>query len=274
MTVLYAGCSFTAGNGWDSGSTGPDGIVYFTDCKDNKNLWVNLLHNQLFGNEPLANIATGGQSNLRIFQTVAKCMLTQKYTHAFVQWTTPMRHEWSIGLESWGNTLQHSILGSKSITVNLHNNLTYPGDYIQDRFDRFFSLEHEHYRIVQLLEYVSILNSIAELTNTSIYFINGLCKWDKNFFTKVEYQVPSETTAHTQELIDLPNRDDKEYKILYNQIHNQYKEAGTILEDRWLNLYDSMEQNKIDTNNDNSHPGIQSNQNFTTTFLQAIKSKS
>ena len=274
MTVLYAGCSFTAGVGWGTSETVDDnGTVYFNDCKDSEHLWVNQLHSRLFGKESLENIATGGHSNLRIFQTSAKCMLEQQYSHAFVQWTTPMRHEWSIGLETW-DTLLRSCAGSAQRTINLHNNITYPGKYIQERFDKFILLEHEHYRLTQLLEYVSILNNIARLTNTNIYFINGLCKWDKNFFTKVQYKVPSETTGYTQELLDLPNRDDDEYKILYDQIHTDYEQAGTILEDRWLNLYNSMESNKIDTNKDNSHLGIKSNKHVTATFIQALNTKS
>ena len=57
-------------------------------------------------------------------------------------------------------------------------------------------------------------------------------------------------------------------------MHNEYQKAGTILEDKWLNLYESMDNNIIDRNNDKSHAGIQSNKNFTSTFLQALKTKS
>jgi hypothetical protein len=273
MTVLYSGCSFTAGVGWGSGWIDEKGQQCFNDCKHSKHLWVNLLHNRLFFDTPLDNIATGGNSNLRIFQTTATALLTSKYSHAFVQWTSPMRYEWSAGLETWNTTIR-SCAGSKQRTINLHNNVSYPGYYVQECFDRFILLEHEHYRLVQLIEYINILNRIAELTNTHIYFINGICKWDKDFFTRLDPSVPSDTTAYTQELIDLENRNDKDYKILYNKMHNEYQKAGTILEDKWLNLYESMDNNIIDRNNDKSHAGIQSNKNFTSTFLQALKTKS
>ncbi len=273
MTVLYSGCSFTAGVGFCDEWINEEGQRGFGDCKHSNHLWVNLLHNQLFFGQPLDNIATGGNSNLRIFQTTASALLKNRYSHAFVQWTSPMRHEWSPGLETW-DTTRRSCAGGKERSINLHNNVSYPGDYVQDCFDRFILLEHEHYRLVQLIEYINILTCIAELTNTNISFINGLCNWDKNFFKKVEYEVPKETTPYTQDLLDLETRNDKDYKILYNKMHDEYQKAGTIREDKWLNLYNSMESNKIDTNKDNKHPGIKTNKLLTTIFVQALNTTS
>ena len=263
MKVLLSGCSFSAGVGLSKTLVNND--TQYAECKDSANLWINLMYDNV------DNIARGGNSNLRIFQMATTALLEKSYDIALIQWTSFMRHEWSAGFETWDTTVR-SILGSTSKSVNLHNqNLS--SDYIQDRVDNFFVLEHAHYRIVQLLEYMNILCRIAKITKTEIFFINGLCWWDNNFFEKIDYKLPSETTKYTQELLDLPNHSDDEYAKLYAQMHSDYTFAGGIHKSRWLNLYDSMQSNIIDKAYDDAHAGIETNKLYAQKYLTEIDNR-
>jgi hypothetical protein len=100
---------------------------------------------------------------------------------------------------------------------------------------------------------------LSKLTNTKVFFINGLCPWDHDFFNKKESVLPSEYTAYTQKMLNTSNRDDGEVFQLYNIMHDNFINSGGIHESLWLNLYNSMLAHKIDVNNDNAHPGIKSN---------------
>ena len=51
-------------------------------------------------------------------------------------------------------------------------------------------------------------------------------------------------------------------KNLYNKIHNDYKNSGSIQQKLWLNLYQSFVSMMIDYGNDNLHPGPLSHQHY------------
>lgn len=266
MNVLLSGCSFSAGTGLSHPFMDDFGVKHYPDCKDSPDLYINLLY------KDVDNIALGGNSNLRIFQMATTALLEKHYDVAIIQWTSFMRHEWHAGFETWDTTMR-SIIGGSSKSVNLHNH-TLKGSDIQDRVDRFFILEHAHYRIVQLLEYMNILCRIAKITQTEIFFINGLCWWDNKFFHKIHYNNPIETTKYTQKLLDLENHNDNEYAKLYTKMHNDYRVAGGIHENKWLNLYDPMNRNRIDRGLDGIHPGVATNKKYAEFFKKILDNKS
>ena len=75
-------------------------------------------------------------------------------------------------------------------------------------------------------------------------------------------------TSYTKtEILNINNRKDEEIQTLYNKIHNEYAILGSIQDDSWINLYKSLEDSKFDYNNDNYHPGTQSN----LLYFQTIK---
>jgi hypothetical protein len=263
MKVLLSGCSFSAGVGLSKSLVNSD--TQYAECKDSPHLWINLMFDKV------DNIARGGNSNLRIFQMATTALLEKKYDVALIQWTSFIRHEWSAGFETWDTTVR-SNPGGASKTVTLHNQ-TLRDSFIQDKVDNFFVLEHAHYRIVQLLEYMNILCRIAKITKTEIFFINGLCWWDNNFFDKINYKLPSETTKYTQELLDLPNHSDEEYAKLYAQMHSDYEVAGGIHKSHWLNLYDNMQSNIIDRAFDGTHAGIETNKLYAEKYLTELQNR-
>jgi hypothetical protein len=243
--VLFAGCSYTAGTG-------------FAQEKKDPALWVNLLHEHTWLKDyELENCAQSGRSNAGIFQDAVYHMLQGHTTVAFVCWTNVPRYELELGAETY-STRAIFLPNSGMHNHNLHD-IQYSKSYLEGVRDRFTSLAHPHYEIANVVCYVNALVKLSKLTHTQIYFVNALCPWDQNYFTKLDNVLPDSYTDFTKKILHVETRDNQEVFEIYNNIHNQYKNLGGIQEDYWLNLYHSLICQKIDLNNDNNHPGPESN---------------
>jgi len=140
--TLFAGCSYTAGSG-------------FNLEKNEPNLWVNQLHNKFFSNTTQLNVSRGGRSNAGIFQDTVKAMLTYPVKHAIIEWTSMPRYELELGFETY-STRQSFIPNSICRDHNLHD-INYTGSYLNSIKDRFTSLAHDCFEILNLLEYVNVI---------------------------------------------------------------------------------------------------------------------
>lgn len=257
--VLFAGCSYTQGTGFDELEHSPD-------------LWVNLLHkNSALRSHELINISVAGRSNVNIFNCALDQLTQTHYEYAFVQWTSMPRYEIQLGLELY-STRMVFMPNAECFDVNT-NEINYNKSYLKNINDRFTSLANLHYEIIDLVRYVNILLRVAQLTNTKIFFINGLCPWDTDYFTPLDDFLPNQLTDFTQKLINSENRDDQEIHKLYHKIHQEYQQAGGIQAQHWLNLYNSMLDLKLDVNKDGLHPGNKSNQLYYETFLSALQQR-
>jgi len=247
MRSVFVGCSYTAGKGFELEKQQPE-------------LWVNLLHKRIpeINRTELINNGESGASNEKIFQNAVDSIVTFSPEYAFVQWTGSPRYNVNLGLETY-QTNQYFSFDGHVHNHTLHS-VSYSDSYLTNIRDRFLSLHHPHSGIVDIIKYTNILISLANLTGTRIFFINGLCPWDNNYFLKLTDTFPNNYTPYTKKLIETDTRDDSEAFLLYEKVHNDYAQAGSIQESHWVNLYNSFNQNKVDTNNDNTHPGIKSNQ--------------
>lgn len=254
---VFVGCSFTYGIGFELLDKEPG-------------LWVNLLHSDVkqLKSTNLINSGVGGASNERIFYKAVSDIIYYCPKYMFVQWTNDPRYNITLGVETYKASRYFS-MGSKLQDMNLHS-VKYTESYLDNIRNKFLSLHHPHGGIVKIIEYTSTLINLAKKFNTQIFFINGLCPWDNEYFTKLKNVLPNSYTDYTKEILDSDTRDDEEIIILYDKIHNEYKQAGTIQQTHWLNLYWSFMKNMIDKNSDNIHPGLQSNllyYNFIKTLL-------
>ena len=267
--VVFSGCSFTAGNGWID--TDLEKSLQ-TECKESPDLWVNLCHNQIdrLKTLDLVNIGQGGASNLEIFKNTVKVIgqYNNNIDTIFCQWTSVPRYNFSVGFESWPTTegLQQSVRSTED--VNLNKNISWDRAYLDDLLDRLLVLHHLHGEIVKVVEYCNILQSLVNLFDIKIYFINGLCPWDQDYFVRLTEVLPEQFTPFTKkEILNIDSRDDNDIFKLYTQLHDEYQLAGGIDPTKWINLYSSMSSNKVDTNFDQLHPGTKSNQ----IYFQQIK---
>jgi len=256
--TLFSGCSYTAGNG-------------FALEKEDPALWVNQLYQQFFSRTQKINVSKGGRSNAGIFQDTISALVSYPVEYAFVEWTSVPRYELELGLETYCTT-QMFIPNCDCLDHSL-NTGNYSKEYLNSIRDRFTSLSHNHGEIVNLLNYANSISKLCELTKTKVFFINGMCCWDANFFVKKIDVLSNEYTPYTRHLLNVDNRDDDEIFIIYNKIHQQYLNTGGIREALWLNLYSSMRNLRIDVNDDNTHPGIESNLEYVDLFSRALNAK-
>lgn len=244
---IFVGCSMTAGDG-------------FEDLKDSDSLWVNLLAKNISAlrQTKIINAGVSGIGNDKIFYNAVKKITEYQPKYAFVQWTGYPRYEFSLGVETYPTRQRFSPV-NKVTEYRLHKTF-YPENYVKDLKDRFLSLHHPHYGIVQLIEFINTLIKLCTITGTKIFFINGICPWDDGYFVKLDNAMPSSYTHYTQKILNIDSRSDEEIFKLYDKIHSEYQQAGSIQQSYWLNLYKSFLNCKIDTNSDNMHPGVKSNQ--------------
>lgn len=257
--VLFAGCSYVSGNGFEL-------------SKEDPNLWVNLLHQHTqLKNFELVNAGRGGRSNAGIFQDAVWHISQGNIDIAVICWTSMPRYEMSLGLETY-DTRAVFMPNATLLGHNL-NDVNYSQSYLEGIRDRFTSLVHAHEEILNLVYYVNSLVNLIQITGTKVFFVNSLCPWDLNYFTKLEHVLPEDYTNFTKTLINMETREDQEIFQLYDKIHGEYQHAGGIQESHWLNLYQSLKSLQIDTNTDNVHPGINSNQQYYNLLNQPLISK-
>lgn len=258
--TLFSGCSYTHGSG-------------FPLEKKDPSLWVNLLHsqNQYLNKTKLLNVGGPGRSNDGIFQDSVHNLVNYDIEYAFVEWTSMPRYTLSLGLETYATKV--SFMPNSPICGYGLNHINYTSSYLTSIRDRFTSLADLHYEIWNVCYFVNTLISLAKLTDTKIFFVNGMCPWDKDYFVKLHNVYPNDYTEFTKKLIHIDNRDDDEIFKLYDKIHHEYDTLGGIQPDYWINLYNSMRHSKIDVNDDHVHPGTVSNQNYYQEFNQVLNSK-
>jgi hypothetical protein len=255
-TTIFVGCSFTKGEGLVDEKTSPD-------------LWVNQLHQSAtpLKETTLINLAEGGNSNEIIFHDAVRSLASSP-KYLFVVWTIFPRLWINPSVELY-DTAQLWGPSTKLLDVNLHQ-VNYSKKYLTDIKNRFFDLIHDHYEIVKVLEYSQTITKLSKLSNTKVFFINGLLPWDTDYFTKQDQTVPSNTTQYTQSLLNADTRSDQEYWSLYNTVHAAYATAG-LPDDHWLNLYRSYKKHfMLDLGTDDAHPGPLSNQAFSKFLLEKI----
>lgn len=256
--VIFSGCSFTAGDGWVDSSRTPD--------KNSLYLWTNLCHTRLkkLRDLELINVGQSGASNFEIFQNTVKIISKHagEIDTLFCQWTSMPRYNFKVGLELWDTS--EELYDNHTHDIKLSNGEQWSREYIRDLTSRLLVLHHLHWEIVKVIEFSNtILNLAAALNIKHVFFVNGLCPWDQDYFIKLHNVKPESYTPFTKkEILDIDNRSDEDIYKLYSMIHQHYCDAGGIIPDHWISLDKSFFKQAVDTNHDNFHPGIQSNELF------------
>jgi len=258
--IVFSGCSYTAGTGFNQ--LEPESMV-----KDSPYLWTNLLQqsSSKYKNLEQVNISVSGSSNTEIFENTITYLAEygNKIDTMFCQWTSMPRFNFMAGFELWNTSVSANRNNIKDITtdINLNNGTTWSKSYIDDIVNRLKVMKHLHWEILQVVKYSKIIKQLTEKLNiNNVFFINGLCPWDKNYFIELQNVKPEQYTNFTKkEILNIDNRDDQDIFKLYKLAHQHYQDAGGINEEEWINLYSSYNSHKVDFNFDNHHPGIESN---------------
>ena len=261
--VVFTGCSLTAGAGWSQTDALQGRIVA---CKTAPDLWVNLCSKELsvLKNLELINLGIVGASNSDIFESTVNAI--SQYGSSvkilFCQWTAYPRYHWNLGFELWPTNDSVTNFDDPAFDINTSIDVYFSAADLSRFKNQYLIMHHCHWEIVKILRFTNIISRLASLHDIKIYFINGLCHWDKDFFEKIEgdHVVPEDYTTYTKKhILAIDFRDDTDIHQLYKLAHNHYQETGGVRKNQWINLYDSMFDNIIDTNYDNQHPGKLSN---------------
>lgn len=262
--LVFSGCSLTAGNGWKDCEPETSRSI---PVKESPNLWVNLCHQNIeqFKNLELINVGQGGAGNTEIFQFVIESISQHgsEIDTIFCQWTSMPRYNFNVGFENW-DTSEDLFTSSRLHDIKLSSGDQLSRKYVANLLDEFKLMHHLHWEILKVVKYSNIISNIAkQLQIKNVFFINGICPWDDNYFTQLTDARPESYTPFTKkEILNIDSRDDLDTFKLYAKAHQHYKKAGGIDQLQWINLYSSFLKNKIDVNFDNSHPGILSNQSY------------
>jgi len=242
--VLAVGCSFTYGAGLDQQSQDP-------------NLWVN----KLFSPAQVTNAARVGANNQWIFFEALSQLRKQHYDIVLVAWSAIPRYNFHVGLELYPVL---TLLNQFSSDINLNSNNTIPGKWLTSLGQSLNRIHNDHWDILDLVKYV---NTLIELQVTArqgkLVFVNALGPWCDNYFEHKKITLPSDLDPYIQRLLEVEQRDDDEIFKLYDMTHDHYREYGGIQPSYWLNLYNSLHRQQIDTaSSTDPHPGYQSQQVF------------
>jgi len=237
--VLVNGCSYAAG--WKlSGEKA---------CDD---LWCN----QLFEQAQVTNLAQHGVNNHWIFLHTAQALRQQTWDHVIVAWTAIPRYHFRAGLELYPTDTKLTserdihIVGGQTITRHWQEEL---GNQLR-------KIHNDHWDILDLIYYVNIL---AELAGAKISFVNSLLPWSNNYFEYDANITVPQLDHYTKTLLQSDLRDDVEIIDLYHHIHQHYQQAGGVCPNIWLNLYESLDQLKVDTHSVyDKHPALKSQKIF------------
>ena len=263
MKIVFSGCSYTAGNGWTDTQWLESGKI---EVKDSPHLWVNLCHQNIdeFRHLELINVAKCGASNTDIFTETARAMAQyDDIDTVFCQWTSMPRYNWNVGFELWptDEDIMECEVTRRTHDVGLNRGDTWPRSYIDDLTNRLLVMHHLHWEILKVVDYSNILKRTARrLGIAHVYFVNGLCPWDQDYFTRLDNVMPEQYTPFTKkEILNIETRDDTDIHTLYHRAHDHYDQHGGIDPDDWINLYGSFHEARVDRNYDGHHPGQQSN---------------
>jgi len=250
--ILVSGCSFTKGVG-----------LALEKCDPN-NAYNVFAHEYFHDNYQVTNIAEGGNSNLSIYLSTSLALVEKIYDYAFVCWTSYPRYNFRIGFETYEFGKKVAFAGMPLSDDIMHNGhkISYSKKWLNEFKDQYFLAHHDHFEVVAIMNYMTLLLDLAKSKGTKLYFVNNLCAWDNNFFTRLTNFLPEDLTKKTKELLDVTTRADKEIFELYDLMHNGFENAGGIKEHTWINLYSPFKNIKLDTGNDNWHPGPQSHKQF------------
>ena len=274
-SILFTGCSFTAGSGW---ADLPANESLRVEVKDSPYLWTNLCCKEIskFNNLEIINNSHGGASNSEIFESTVSALADRgsNIDTVFCQWTAMPRYRFNVGFELW-NTSENFEFENRKHDVNLSNGTTWSREHINDLLNRLKAIHHLHWEILKVVKYSNYITKLSKMLGIqNVFFINGLCPWDQNYFTELHNVKPESYTNFTkQEILDIDTRSDDDIQKLYSLAHQHYNRTGGIENQHWINLYDSFLKNRVDVNFDNHHPGQKSNKLYShliTTRLQQL----
>jgi hypothetical protein len=234
MKVAFTGCSMTRGDGFD--------MAYLA-----QEIWPNIV-SRVFDFDS-RNLAISGASNLRIFQTASQAICSKSYDMVFCQWSMFNRLWLSPGPDVW-----------YFLTGDGKNSFEYRDIKLNQRektdLERMiFLLNHDYQNILDLVDYVNILEDLAQLHQVKIAHVNGLVPWQSDLADATVLENFDKMSGYTRQVLDFDHRDDDQIRQLFSKLHNKFASMNMK---HWINLFDSFQSQCVDLAPQGHHPGVRS----------------
>ena len=234
MKVAFTGCSMTRGDGFDMACLAPE-------------IWPNII-SQVFEFDS-ENLSISGASNLRIFQTASTAILSKKYDLVFCQWTVLDRLWLSPGPDVWYFLTGDGKDSFEYCDVKLNQ---------QEKTDlerMITQLNHDYQNIIELVDYVNVLEDLARYHQVKIAHVNGMVPWQSDLADENTANDFSTMSEYTRQLLNFDNRDDTEIQQLFLKLHKKFTQMNP---QHWINLFDSFQSQTVDVGPLGYHPGPRS----------------
>jgi hypothetical protein len=234
MKVAFAGCSMSRGDGFDMSYLAPE-------------IWPNIV-SQVFDFDS-RNLGISGASNLRIFQTASTAILSKKYDLVFCQWTVLDRLWLSPGPDVW-----YFLTGDGKDSFE-YRDVKLNQQEKTDLEHMITQLNHDYQNIIELVDYVNVLEDLARYHQVKIAHVNGMVPWQSDLAdenTANDFSIMSE---YTRQLLNFDNRDDTEIQQLFLKLHKKFIQMNP---QHWINLFDSFQSQTVDAGPLGHHPGPRS----------------
>lgn len=211
--IYFNGCSITKGAGFEQETQDP-------------RIYPNLVTDRAI------NGAQSGNSNLKIFSSTARAIIDNLADIYVVQWSALHRH-WLYPTPDSGIYIGSSHKSS-------------------DVFVTEFQLRnHDYYNILQLIDFTLILEKLAQLSRSSIVFVNGLVNW-KNDLDWMYTLVSDAKSDHQYYVENLQNN------------------MELVNWDLWVNPWHDMQSNKLDSAPLDNHPGPKTHRQIADKIVEYI----
>jgi hypothetical protein len=245
MTVLFTGCSITAGVGLDN-----EKLDEYLFCNQIvKNL-------EKLQNHPIINDARCGFSNEEIFKSTARRLLTDDLDYIFVCWT---------GIPRW-NFWPDSNNLSKMQSLTAGENIPFLSLYTE-----LASMTSDYSQFRDVILYSNILLEMSKLKNCQIFFINCLVP------IRVDWAIScliSDVTLENNQIkiTELLGTFDLDHISQLDLLKEDFVKQGDVLLDHWLDISERVNiLFGADIGNDGSHPGPTAHTNFATKLISKLK---
>lgn len=190
------------------------------------------------------NLAVSGASNHMIFTLTAEAVQSRNYDIIFVQWTALNRIWLSPGPNTWyyatGDGHHQFNYRDIQLTTKEKNQLE----------ERLLLLNHDYQNIFYLIDYVNILNDLAQFHGVQLIHVNGMVPWQADLMVDdKDFNIISD---YSRTLLDFDNRSDEEIEQLYSLLKNKF---ASVDRSRWVNIFDSFQSSMTDLGPLGHHPG-------------------
>lgn len=234
MKVAFTGCSLTRGDGFE--------MAYLA-----QEIWPNVI-SRVFDFDS-RNLAISGASNLRIFQTASQAISSKQYDLVFCQWTMFNRLWLSPGPGIW-----YFLTGDGKDSFE-YRDIKLNQREKTDLERMIMLLNHDYQNIIELVDYVNVIEDLARYHGVKIAHVNGLVPWQSDIADPTVADDFSKMTMYTRQLLDFDNRDDNEIRQLFLNLSTKF---SSMNQQHWINLWDSFQSHSVDVGPLGHHPGTRS----------------